>query len=133
MVDLNKILDEVINSKRAIIVSLPMTVEWNDYEKELNAVKDYSQVINFKVPHFPKGVTKGCKCYILHKGQVMGWQEIVGFSEEPFECSTTGKSWSGKFIQRSGPFHPISYPIKMKGFQGFRYFDESLVKENNKN
>jgi hypothetical protein len=42
-------------------------------------------------------------------------------SEKNFDCTTTGKAWKGKFIERSGPFHKIE-PIQMKGFQGFRYF-----------
>ena len=104
---------------RDIIITLPKSIKWSDYEKELEAVKDYSQVMNFKVNALPR-TAKGCKCYLVYNGNIVGWMEIVGISADSFTCSTTGQKWDGKFIQRSGPFHKIE-PIPMKGFQGFRY------------
>jgi hypothetical protein len=38
--------------------------------------------------------------------------------EYNFKCSTTGREWTGKFIQRTGKFFEIE-PIPMRGFQGF--------------
>lgn len=104
-----------------IIVTLPKNIEWSDYTKELDAVRNGNEIMNFKVNAFPK--TKiGNKCYVLHNGAIRGWMKIVGLSEKDFECTTTGKKWRGKFIERSGEFHYIE-PIPMKGFQGFRYFN----------
>ena len=105
---------------RDIIVTIPKSIQWKDYEKELEAVKDYSQTMNFKVNNFPK-TKAGNKCYLLYNGFIIGWMQIVGTAEKNFTCSTTGREWAGKFIERSGPFHKIE-PIPMKGFQGFRYF-----------
>lgn len=113
--------EELKKMNRDIVITIPRSIAWQDYQKEIDLVKDGSSVMNFRVNHFPN-TSVGSKCYLLHDGAIRGWMEIVGFSEEPFECSTTGKEWSGKFIQRSGPFHKID-PIPMKGFQGFRYFD----------
>jgi hypothetical protein len=103
-----------------IIITIPKSINWNVYQKELDSVKDYSQVMNFKVNSFPK-TQIGSKCYLLYNGNILGWMKIVGLSEKEFECTTTGKIWNGKFIERSGPFNKID-PIPMKGFQGFRYF-----------
>jgi len=108
--------------KKDIIITLPAKVKWEDYEKELAAVREGSNVLNFKVPYFPKETDIGCKCYLVHKGHVRGWMEIVGLEEHDFVCEVTGTKWKGKFIQRSGPFHEIT-PIPMKGFQGFKYFN----------
>jgi len=108
------------NEGMDIVVTIPKSSSWKDYEKELDAVKDYSQVMNFKVNNFPK-TKPGNKCYLLYDGAIIGWMEIVGLSEKEFDCTTTGNKWKGKFIERSGPFHRID-PIPMKGFQGFRYF-----------
>jgi len=109
-----------ISDSMDIIITIPKSIQWEEYEKELATVKDYKQVINFKVNNFPK--TKvGNKCYLLYNGFIIGWMEIVGMAEKNFTCSTTGKNWMGKFIERSGAFHKID-PIPMKGFQGFRYF-----------
>lgn len=108
------------NEGMDIIVTIPKSISWKDYEKELDAAKDYGQVMNFKVSNFPK-TKPGNKCYLLYDGAIIGWMEIVGLSEKEFDCTTTGNKWKGKFVERSGPFHKID-PIPMKGFQGFRYF-----------
>lgn len=113
--------EELLKMNRDIIITIPKNITWQDYKKEIDKVKDGSSVMNFKVNHFPK-TSVGNRCYLLYDGAIRGWMEIVGFSEEPFKCSTTGREWSGKFIQRSGPFYEID-PIPMKGFQGFRYFE----------
>lgn len=130
-----KILEEIENEKHAIIITLPATQKWEDYEKELNKVKSYDNVMNYKVHNFPKGIKKGDKCYIIHQGYIKGWMEIVGFSEKEFICNTTHKSWKGKFIERSGPFHYLVDKIPMKGFQGYRYFSLSdyLLKNKDNN
>lgn len=122
--NLVKIFEDVLKSERAIVITLPATEQWEMYEKEIESVKDYSQVMNFKVPFFPKGVGIGDRCYVVHDGVVKGWMEIVGMEEKEFTCTTTGKKWIGKFIMRSGPFHKLDREIRMKGFQGFRYFSE---------
>lgn len=122
--NLVKIFEDVLKSERAIVVTLPASEQWETYEKEIEKVKDYSQVMNFKVPFFPKGVGIGDRCYVVHDGLVKGWMEIVGMEEKEFTCSTTGVKWVGKFIMRSGPFHRLDREIRMKGFQGFRYFSE---------
>lgn len=121
---MKKAIQEKLNKAlepRDIIATLPKSIKWSDYQKELDAVKDGSSVMNFKVKSFPN-TTAGNKFYIVHNGAIRGWMEIVGLSEESFTCSTTGKEWGGKFVQRSGEFHPID-PIPMKGFQGFRYYE----------
>ena len=105
-----------------IIITIPSTINWETYQKELDFVKDGKNVLNFKVSNFPKMTNVGDKCYLNYKGSIIGWMNITGLFQKDFTCSTTGKEWNGKFIERSGEFHPIK-PIPMKGFQGFRYFN----------
>lgn len=116
-----KMVTEIKNEIGDIVVTIPSTIKWKDYQKELEAVKDYSQVMNFKVPSFPKKTKVGDKCYLCYHGQIIGWMKIVGMEEKEFTCTTTGNRFKGKFVLRSGPFHQIQ-PIQMKGFQGYRYF-----------
>jgi len=107
-------------SARDIIITLPKSISWSDYEKELAEVEK-GGVINFKVSNFPN--TKvGCKCYLCYDGFIRGYMIICGMNEKEFTCTTTGKNWKGKFIERSGKFYQIE-PIPMKGFQGFRYYE----------
>jgi len=115
-----KKINEYSNGQN-IVITLPKKILWKQYEKELQDVKSGDKVLNFKVSNFPKNTKVGNKCYLVHDSSVVGWMNIVGFEEKEFKCETTGKKWKGKFIQRSGTFHKID-PIKMKGFQGFRYY-----------
>ena len=118
-------LTKMENKEKNICITLPMTIDWSEYDKELEQVADYKKVMNFKVPFLPKSEDRKLikKCYLLYKGNVIGWMDVFGFvDDQNFVCDTTGKNWSGKFIQRSGPFHKID-PISMKGFRGFRYVD----------
>ena len=111
--------------ERNICITIPATIDWNDYQKEIDQVKDYKQVMNYKCNRLPSKADRSNikKCYLCYKGNVIGWMEVVGFVEDyKFDCTTTGNNWSGNFIQRSGPFHRID-PIPMKGFRGFRYVD----------
>lgn len=111
---------------KCLCVTLPRSIKWVDYEKELKNVEDYSQVMNFKVTTMPRDIDNYKKCYICHDGFIKGWQEIVGHNKSNgFNCTTTGKRWSaGNYIQRSGPFHYLNDPVPMKGFMGFRIIDE---------
>lgn len=109
-----------------ILITLPSSTDFIVYQKELKEVEDGSSVLNFKVPFFPNKSKVGNRCYLVYKGNIIGWMKIVGFEEKAFTCETTGRKWNGKFIQRSGKFHFIS-PIPYKGFQGFRYVDNELM------
>lgn len=122
-ISIKSLLEEIERDEsRSIVITLPSNISWDDYEKELAKVEDGRQVLNFKVPNFPKGVKVGDRCYVVHKGYVVGWMRIAGMSEKTFPCTTTGKEWTGRFIERSGKFHYLDEPVPMKGFQGFRYF-----------
>lgn len=103
-----------------IIITLPKHIAWNDYQKELDAVKDGRSSLNFKVSNFPKKLNLMDKCYLCYNNFIVGYMFVTGRVLNDFTCSVTGKKWKGKFIQRSGEFFKIE-PIPMKGFQGFRY------------
>ena len=103
-----------------IIITIPKSISWSDYQKELDAA-EAGEIMNFKVSNFPK-CEVGDKCYVVYDGYIRGYMFISGMSEKEFDCTTTGNGWSGKFIERTGQFHYIE-PIPMKGFQGFRYMN----------
>lgn len=110
--------------ERNIIITLPSNIEWNDYQKELDAVRDGKSVLNFKVPFLPKEDMRNRikKCYLVYRGYIIGWQRVCGFIEDgSFNCDVTGKRWEGNFIQRTGEFHRLDTPVEMKGFRGWKY------------
>jgi hypothetical protein len=106
-----------------IVITVPSIINWNDYNKELKAVEDESNVLNFKVKNLPIKTSIGNKCYVCWRGNIVGWMKISGLVNNNFICSTTGKHWTGNFIQRTGSFNYLEIPIPMKGFQGFRYIN----------
>ena len=112
---------------KALLITLPKDIDWDEYQKELDAVKDWKNEMNFKVSSIPTQVDVGGKCYLCYRGNIIGWMTITSIGEKSFSCGTTGKPWSGKFVSRSGPFHRIT-PVPCKGFQGFRYIDDESLK-----
>jgi len=106
------------------LITIPKTVSWDDYKRELAAVADGSMVMNYKTRYFPKEMTKGDRCFVLWNGKVRGWMKIVDLRESDTEwtCQTTGARWpAGKYIQRSGPFHEV-IGEEMTGFRGIRRY-----------
>lgn len=109
-------------------ITIPKTIKWEDYQKELDAVADRRSVLNYKTRYFPKEMKRGDVCYVVWNGKVRGWMSIVGMVEYPegFVCETTGKRWeAGKYIQRSGRFYDWEdFGPELKGFRGIKKVDE---------
>lgn len=106
------------------IVTVPKHISWKSYQRELDAVRDFSQTMAFRVPHNPKRVEEGDRMFVTWDGHVRGWMKVVGTVtyKNTFICSTTGKEWEpGHYILRSGPFH-YAYPAAVKGFRGYREY-----------
>lgn len=112
--------EELANSNTAICITIPKTVKWEDYKKELEAVKDGRQEMNFKVPNLPTKIKVGDRCYLCYNGNIIGWMRISSMGQKSFKSTTDGTYWEGNFVSRSGPFHSIN-PVKCNGFRGFKY------------
>lgn len=119
--EIKKLFTESEDIFKDIIVTIPSNIDWSEYQKELDEVKDYKSTMYFKVNRLPVKTKIGKKCYLCYKGEIIGWMEIVELCSKDFTCTTTGKNWNGNFIGRSGPMHYLTNKIKTKGFQGFRY------------
>ena len=113
---------ENFNINSDIIITIPSSIKWVDYQKEIDDALKNNYVLNYKVSFFPKKTKVGDKCYLVYYNNIIGWLPIIGFEEKEFTCQTTGKKFTGKFIVRS-PFLTKIEPIPMKGFRGFRYFE----------
>lgn len=101
-----------------ICITIPKSVRWEDYEKELKEVEDGRCEMNYRVHVLPRDVNPGDKCYVCHDGYVRGWMRISRVGRlDGFECTTTGKEWGGgNYISRTGRFHYLDKPIPMKGW-----------------
>lgn len=106
------------------IITIPKTISWEIYQKELNSVKNGNLVLNYRVPYKPK-IKIGDRIYITWNGKVRGWMACVGVAYLPdgFTCTTAGAYWKpGYYVQRSGEFNKITEDIGYKGFQGIRRY-----------
>ena len=125
----NKIKPQILESneekqnKIGLVITIPKSVKWEDYQKELNAVADGRQEMNFKVPTLPKKVNVGDRCYLCYNGYIIGWMTISSMGPKTFKCTTNGTDWTGNFVSRSGKFHRLDNPIPCKGFQGYKYIE----------
>ena len=110
------------------LITIPKTVPWSEYKKELAAVANGRDQLNYRVRYRPKGMEYGDRMFVVHNGFVRGWMKIVGVdSRDGFTCATTGREWpAGCYIARSGKFHGI-VPIEYPGFRGVRQFDAAHV------
>lgn len=107
-----------------IIVTIPASVDFGQYRRELTEAAKRGETAYFSVGCLPKKTKIGERCYVVHKGYVRGYMRITELRPHSFTCTTTGKEWTGKFIGRSCEFVALfGEQTKMKGFQGFRYFD----------
>lgn len=107
------------------VITVPKTVRWSDYEKELQAVASGEDALNFRLPYKPKGIAEGDRCFVVYDGYVRGWMRVVGCEErsQGFTCQTTGVEWRpGVYVQRSGAFHKVE-PVPYKGFRGIRRYE----------
>lgn len=107
------------------LITIPKTVSWKDYQRELQTVADGTSDMNYRTRYIPKGMQVGDRCYVVWDGQVRGWMAISGVVERkaPWVCTTTGAVWPpGCYVQRSGAFHPVEGPA-YQGFRGIRRYD----------
>lgn len=110
------------------IITIPKTVKWEDYEKEIAQVADGRFVMNYRLPRKPSAQT-GDRCFVVWNGKVRGWMRVVNVLhvDHEFRCLTTGTPWMfGWYIQRSGEFHRVDGE-KMKGFRGIRKYEGAKV------
>ena len=115
-----------------IIVTTPKS-EMKNAELEAKECIDNGSGYYFrKMSRQPKDIVIGeSRIYYVEDGYIRGYATIIGFSqEENLECETTGKTWANKdggFLWMPACTWKWIAPIPMKGFQGWRYFDDSDI------
>ena len=107
----------------AICITIPKTIKWEDYQKELDTVAYGKQEMNFKVAQLPTKVKVGDRCYLCYNNQIIGWMRISYLGPKNFDSTVGNKHWEGLFISRTGPLNKLKYPIPCKGFRGYKYIN----------
>lgn len=131
--------------RRSIVVTWPKSKPLGEfgptgvgYLPELWRANDVGDVINFRVARLPRWLdsiedhgwtgwpygVRGPRCYMVHDGAVRGWVQVIGTCHRA-EGEVHG--WpAGFYIVRDAMWQPID-PIPMRGFQGWRWFDQEVT------
>jgi len=60
------------------ILTIPKTIPWSHYQKELNAVANGRSIMNYKTRYFPKEMKNGDRCYLVHEGLLEAGWSLLG-------------------------------------------------------
>ena len=105
------------------VITIPKTVDWYEYIREVGLAAQAEAVLNYRVAHFPKEMKVGDRCFVVWNGRIRGWMAISGLAMcfADWTCETTDKRWpAGKYIQRIGRFYIVDDGPEMTGFRGVR-------------
>lgn len=71
----------------------------------------------------------GSRIFYVEDGYIRGFSEVHKIKDGNMQCGTTGYDW-GDGIHAIMPAYSWKWiqPIKMKGFQGWKYFDAKNIK-----
>lgn len=113
-----------------IIVTTPKSEMANSQREAEECLKSGSGYYFRSISKKPKDIVVGeSKLYYVEDGYVRGYGVIIGISESNGkQCDVTDKIWNGKyFILTTASSWKWINPLPMKGFQGWRYFDDKEV------
>ena len=115
-----------------ICITIPKTIPWEEYQKELDTVKDGKMEMNYRVSFRPD-VKPYEKCYLCHDGKIKGWMYVTRVAHRKgFTCTVTGKQWPESwYVARSGPFHELENKPALNGFRGVRYVNSEFRSKYN--
>jgi len=114
-----------------IIVTTPKSEMQNAAKEAKKCIEDGAGYYFRSVSKMPKDIVIGeSKIYYIEDGYIRGYGVIIGISNgNGQKCSVGDKTWKGPyFIWMPACTWKWIKPIPMKGFQGFRYFNDKDVK-----
>lgn len=128
---LSGVLSSVRIALKNILVTTPLKDSENAAKEALACIQANGGYYFRSMPKRPANLEIGSKIFYVDKGYIRGFAVVESVSEISYTdeqiCSTSGKRFKGNFklLMRADSWQWIK-PIPHKGFQGFRYFDESF-------
>lgn len=117
---------------KAIIVTTPKSEMSTAAQEARDRIEEGGGVYFRRFGKEPRGLDPGVRVFYVEDGHVRGFavvEEVTEVQEgEHVVCETTGRAWpSGIYaVMRADSWRWVR-PIRYRGFQGFRYFDDSEV------
>lgn len=109
---------------KALCITIPQKTKWEEYEKKMKEADANGTLLSFKVPTLPKDMKKMKRCYICYKGHIIGWNLIVGIQKKgDIKDVSTGETYDGNYIQRTGKFHYLKEQRECTPFRGYKYIE----------
>lgn len=110
---------------KAIIVTTPRTM-MAVAAKEAQQCIDAGGGSYFRTfRHIPKELVIGVRIFYVEDGYIRGYGVVSEIINGNMRCGTTGRDWGeGYHVVMSADSWTWIKPIKMKGFQGWRYFND---------
>jgi len=111
-----------------IIVTTPKSEIENSRKEAEECAKVGGGFYFRKFKKCPKELESGSKIFYVEDGYIRGFGEVAKIVKNEKVCDVTRKNWGMAYfaIVPSCSWKWIK-PIKMPGFQGFRYFDDENV------
>lgn len=118
---------EIINN---IIVTTPKSEIKNAESEAKMCIENGGGYYFRKLSSKPKNIVAGeSKIYYVEDGYIRGRATIIGIDDKSIQnCELTNKEWHGILVWMTASSWEWIEPIEMKGFQGWRYFDNNGVK-----
>ena len=117
-----------------ISITIPKELKYG-WLREIEEAAEEEMDLFYKIPGIPQKPIIGSKCFVIIKGQMIGYHIIkaVRFEAESWECQITGNVWTpGYYIVREAKtWVKFKKPIPMKGHRGFRYIESKEVQTYN--
>lgn len=78
-----------------------------------------------RMAKIPTKLQSGDRVFYVEDGYVRGFCTLMGVDDGSGVCEATGRDWGegARLVMRADSWKWVK-PIPMKGFQGFRYFDQ---------
>lgn len=122
------VCNEGNENMRNIIVTTPKTEIENAKKEAEHCLSNGGGYYFRKVHKIPKDIVIGeSKVYYVEDGFIRGFALVIGCDEKSEKCEVTNKEYNGGIIYMTASSWKWIKPIKMKGFQGWRYFDDNNV------
>lgn len=110
-----------------IIVTTPKS-EIKNIKKEVDDVKKDGGMFFRALRHRPQ-VEETERIYFVQNGLLRGFGIIQRIEKKSSqECASTGRTWKGGHFIFYNDWHWLKTPIRMIGFQGFRYAKKLGIK-----
>ena len=108
-----------------IVVTVPKSEIKNIADEDQHIADNPGAWMQYwSLKHIPQKLKEGERVYFIENGYIKYYHIYLGWVRD-FTCEVTNRFWPGINLQLQYPEVPLQNPIPMRGFQNFRYLEET--------